>query len=51
VILVLSALVTPPDVISQLLVAFPLLILYQVSIYISRVVQRKEVKVIEDENV
>jgi len=44
VILVLSALITPPDVISQLLVSFPLLILYQVSIYISRIVQRKEVK-------
>ena len=50
VILVLSALVTPPDVVSQLLVAFPLLILYQVSIYISKVVQSKEVQVIEKEN-
>lgn len=50
VLLVLSALVTPPDVISQMLVAIPLLILYQVSIYISRVVQRREVQAIENEN-
>jgi sec-independent protein translocase protein TatC len=50
VILVLSALVTPPDVISQMLVAIPLLILYQISIYISKVVRRKELKIIEDDN-
>ncbi len=50
VILVLSALVTPPDVISQILVAIPLLILYQVSIYISRAVVRKEAKIIKTEN-
>lgn len=41
VILIIAALVTPPDPITQLLVTFPLLLLYQVSIYISKVVVRK----------
>ena len=43
VILVLGALLTPPDPISQVLIAIPLLILYQFSILISaRVVRRME---------
>ncbi len=44
VILIIAALVTPPDPITQLLVTFPLLLLYQASIYISRVVSRKEAR-------
>lgn len=39
--LVLSAFLTPPDPISQIIVAIPLLLLYQVGIYISKVVNRK----------
>lgn len=43
VILILSAIITPPDVFSQLLVSIPLFFLYEVSIHISkRVVQKKE---------
>ena len=43
VIVILSAIITPPDVFSQLLVCIPLLFLYEVSIHISkRVVQKKE---------
>jgi sec-independent protein translocase protein TatC len=43
VIFVLSAIITPPDVFSQTLVAIPLLILYEVSILISaRVMRQKE---------
>jgi sec-independent protein translocase protein TatC len=42
VILIIAALVTPPDPITQMLVTFPLILLYQVSIYISKVVVRKE---------
>ena len=39
----LSAIITPPDVFSQTLVAIPLLILYEVSILISaRVMKQKE---------
>ncbi|MFK7923587.1 MAG: twin-arginine translocase subunit TatC [Bacteroidia bacterium] len=44
VLLVLSAVITPPDVISQVLIFFPLMGLYQLSIAISRRVQRKAEK-------
>jgi len=44
VIFVLSAIITPPDVFSQILVAIPLLILYEVSIFISRSIVRKQKK-------
>ena len=43
VILIISALVTPPDPVTQLLVSFPLLLLYQVSIAISKVVFAQKV--------
>lgn len=36
--LVLSAIITPPDIFSQILVSLPLVILYEVSIFISRIV-------------
>jgi sec-independent protein translocase protein TatC len=43
VIFILAAVITPPDVFSQILVAIPLLILYEVSIFISaRVVRQRE---------
>lgn len=42
VILVLGAMLTPPDPFSQILIAIPLIGLYQVSIFISRSVQKKE---------
>jgi len=41
-ILVLSAMITPPDVISQILMSFPLLFLYEISIVISGWVIKKE---------
>jgi len=45
VIFILSAIITPPDVFSQTLVAIPLLILYEVSILISaRVMKHKEIE-------
>lgn len=47
VILVLSAIITPPDVISQLLIAFPLVFLYEISIMISGRIQRKLDKKLE----
>ncbi len=43
-VLILSAIITPPDVASQIIVAVPVLILYQVSIYISKVVIKREEK-------
>ena len=53
VILVLAALLTPPDPISQILIALPLFALYQISIYISAFVlrrQRKELGFEDDED-
>jgi sec-independent protein translocase protein TatC len=44
IVLILSAIITPPDLASQVIVAIPILILYQVSIYISKVVVRKQSK-------
>ena len=44
VILVLSAIITPPDVSSQILVSIPVLFLYEVSIYVSRRVVRNAQK-------
>ncbi|MBM1106487.1 twin-arginine translocase subunit TatC [Aurantibacter crassamenti] len=44
VVLIIAAVVTPPDVVSQILVALPILVLYQISIYISRRVLKNEAK-------
>lgn len=44
VILILSAIITPPDVFSQILVALPLLVLYEVGIAISRRIVRRQEK-------
>jgi len=44
VILVLAALLTPPDPVSQILIALPLFLLYQISIYITKVVLRSQRK-------
>lgn len=41
VILFVSALITPPDVISQCLVGFPIWILYEISVLISASIQKK----------
>lgn len=43
-VLILSAIITPPDVASQIIVAVPVLILYQISIYISKMVLKREAK-------
>ncbi len=42
IVLILSAVITPPDITSQVIVAIPILVLYQVSIYISKVVLRNQ---------
>ncbi len=41
IIFILAAVLTPPDVISQLAMAFPLILLYQLSIFIARVFGRE----------
>jgi sec-independent protein translocase protein TatC len=42
IVLIISAIITPPDVASQVIVAIPILILYQISIYISAIVVRNQ---------
>jgi sec-independent protein translocase protein TatC len=44
IVLILSAIITPPDIASQIIVAIPILILYQVSIFISKLVVKKQKK-------
>ncbi len=48
-ILILSAIITPPDIASQIVVAIPVLILYEISIFISGYVIRKEEKKLKKE--
>lgn len=50
IVLILSAIITPPDIASQVIVAIPILILYQVSIYISKLVVKNQ-KLKEQDNV
>lgn len=40
-VLLLSALITPPDISSQVLVSIPLIFLYEISIVISKIVEKK----------
>ena len=42
IVLILSAIITPPDILSQIIVAIPVLVLYEVSIIIARIVSRNE---------
>ncbi len=42
--LLLSAIITPPDVFSQLMVAFPLVFLYEIGIFISKRIEKKREK-------
>lgn len=49
VMLLLSAIITPPDVFSQLMVCFPLVFLYEIGIVISRNVVKKREKELDEE--
>ena len=42
VTLVLGAMMTPPDPFSQILIAIPLILLYQISIYIAKRVESED---------
>ncbi|WP_306353531.1 twin-arginine translocase subunit TatC [Flavobacterium sp. '19STA2R22 D10 B1'] len=44
IILIIAAIITPPDVVSQTIVTIPLVILYEISIYISKWVINKQKK-------
>ena len=43
VILIISAIITPPDVMSQILVSLPLILLYQIGIYLSASIEKKSI--------
>ena len=45
---ILAAILTPPDVITQLMMAAPLLLLYEISIFVSKMAERKKVGEEED---
>ena len=47
IVLSLSAIITPPDIVSQIIVSIPLLILYEVSIFISKFTYRRLEKEIQ----
>jgi sec-independent protein translocase protein TatC len=44
VVLILAAIITPPDIASQVIVAIPILILYEISIKVSKMVIKKQQK-------
>lgn len=44
IILIVAAIVTPPDVVSQLIVAIPMLLIYEISIFLSVLVHKKQRK-------
>ena len=48
-IFVIAAILTPPDVITQFMMAGPLLILYEISIWVSAIASRGKAKDKEDE--
>ncbi len=48
VVLSLSAIITPPDIASQIIVSIPILILYEVSILISKIVVKRQKKELQN---
>ena len=48
VVLSLSAIITPPDIASQIIVSIPILVLYEVSILISRIVTSRQNEVLKN---
>jgi sec-independent protein translocase protein TatC len=44
IILIVAAVITPPDVVSQIIVTIPLWILYELSIFISAKVQKERIR-------
>ena len=44
---IVAAVITPPDPITQILLAIPIIILYEMSIWLARFVQRKRAEVAE----
>ncbi|WP_326909520.1 twin-arginine translocase subunit TatC [Sedimentibacter sp. MB31-C6] len=42
VIFIIGAIITPPDIISQILVALPMILLFEISVLISRVIRKRK---------
>jgi len=50
-IFIIAAIVTPPDVVSQILVAIPMILLYEISIILARITsKRMEKRILQEEN-
>jgi sec-independent protein translocase protein TatC len=43
-VLLLAAVITPPDVVSQIVVSIPIFILYEASIFIAKYVEKQDLK-------
>lgn len=50
IVLIVAAVITPPDISTQIIVAVPILILYEISIWISHFVVKKEEKLLNKDN-
>ncbi|TPE45514.1 twin-arginine translocase subunit TatC [Pontibacter mangrovi] len=50
VILVVGAIITPPDVVSQLLISLPLMLLYEASIHVSHSIRKSDLKRLNEQN-
>ncbi|WP_245799235.1 twin-arginine translocase subunit TatC [Virgibacillus siamensis] len=44
ILVIIGAVITPPDFVLQIVVAIPLIILYEISIYLSKIVYRRKLK-------
>jgi sec-independent protein translocase protein TatC len=49
-ILIISAIITPPDVISQVLIAMPILVLYEAGIQIAKRLEKQKAEKLEEEH-
>jgi sec-independent protein translocase protein TatC len=45
---VVAAILTPPDVLTQIFMALPLVVLYEISIFVAKIAQKKKVEEEED---
>ena len=50
VIFIVAAIITPPDVVSQIMIALPMLLLYQLSIWLCRIFRKRKIAGNEDED-
>lgn len=51
IVLIISAIITPPDIASQVIVTIPVVVLYEISIFISKSVIRKQNKKLKKQQV